>query len=389
MDNICYGDGAFVEKSAGAFLRSLGFYTLRTGLDFSVVRRKLGEEMTLDKFEGFRALAKRLDQLMNLDIVCRGAIEPLYEPAARRLEGPMVWEAAKNLVQRVMPGDAVFIATGWVDQPLVDPGHGETDGPPGAVTLARALRMTCKARPIILTDACLVEGMARLARAAGLQRVEPAHLQYSIEMNKLLTVSILPFPEEWGEAQKEANRLFAELSPAACIAIERGGMNEQGIIHNMAGKDTSATQAKLDAIFRQAREAGVLTMGIGDGGNEIGMANIADCIRASIPFGEKCACGCGGGIAPATPVDILMTATISNWGAYGLAAMLGAMTNMPEALPDPEREQRILKATISAGFHDAIYGEICGSVDGSAMPVQLAVAQLMEEAVLQHIKRNQ
>ena len=69
--------------------------------------------------------------------------------------------------------------------------------------------------------------------------------------------------------------------------------------------------------------------------------------------------------------------------------MLGAMTNMPEALPDPEREQRILKATISAGFHDAIYGEICGSVDGSAMPVQLAVAQLMEEAVLQHMKRNQ
>ena len=358
-------------------------------MNFSLVWRKLGEEMTLDKFEGFRALAARLDQLMNLDIVCRGAIEPLYEPAARRLEGPMVWEAAKSLVQRVMPGDAVFIATGWVDQPLVDPGHGETDGPPGAVTLARALRMTCKARPIILTDACLVEGMARLARAAGLQRVEPEHLQYSIEMNKLLTVSILPFPEEWSEAQKEATRLFDELSPAACIAIERGGMNEQGIIHNMAGKDTCATQAKMDAIFRQAREAGVLTMGIGDGGNEIGMANIADCIRESIPFGEKCACGCGGGIAPATPVDILMTATISNWGAYGLAAMLGAMTNMPEALPDPEREQRILKATISAGFHDAIYSEICGSVDGSAMPVQLAVAQLMEEAVLQHMKRNQ
>ena len=357
--------------------------------EFFLSAGKLGEEMTLDKFEGFRALAARLDQLMNLDIVCRGAIEPLYEPAARRLEGPMVWEAAKSLVQRVMPGDAVFIATGWVDQPLVDPGHGETDGPPGAVTLARALRMTCKARPIILTDACLVEATARLARAAGLQRVEPEHLQYSIEMNKLLTVSILPFPEDWDEAQKEANRLFRELSPAACIAIERGGMNEQGIIHNMAGKDTSATQAKMDAIFRQAREVGVLTMGIGDGGNEIGMANIVDCIRDSIPFGEKCACGCGGGIAPATPVDILMTATISNWGAYGLAAMLGAMTNMPEALPDPEREQRILKATISAGFHDAIYGEICGSVDGSAMPVQLAVAQLMEEAVLQHIKRNQ
>ena len=339
-------------------------------------------------YGGFRALADRIDRLINLDIVCRGVIDTLYLAASPKQDGPPVLAAASRLLQKVQPGDAVFIATGWVDQPLVDPGHGETDGPPGAVSLARALRLTCKARPIILTDACLVEGTARLARAAGLQCVSPEHLHYSIALNKLLTISVLPFPEDWSEAQQEAARLFAEFSPSACIALERGGMNEYGIIHNMAGKDTNANQAKLDAVFQQAAAAGTLTVGIGDGGNEIGMANIADCIRASIPFGAKCACGCGGGLAPATPVDILMTAVISNWGAYGLAALLGALTNMPEALPDPEREQRILKASISAGFHDAIYGEICGSVDGSPMATQLAVVQLMQEAVLQHLKRN-
>ena len=340
------------------------------------------------EMDNLRALATRLDRLMTLDIASRGAIDGLYEAAAKKQGAPLVLAAAQRLIERLHPGDAVFIATGWVDQPLVDPGHGETDGPPGAVALARALRLTCKVRPIILTDACLVEGIARLARATGFQCVEPENLHYSISMNKLLTLSVLPFPEDWTSAENEACRLFTDFSPAACIALERGGMNEKGIIHNMAGKDTNAAQAKLDAIFRLAATKGTLTLGIGDGGNEIGMANIADNVRETIPFGRECACGCGGGLAPSTLVDLIMTAAVSNWGAYALSSMLVALSGMPEALPDTERERRVLKASISAGFHDAIYGEICGSVDGSPMETQLAIVQLMQEAVLQYFKRN-
>ncbi len=341
-----------------------------------------------NELKEFRALATRLDRLMTMDIASRCVIDDLYAAAVEKHGAPLVLNAAKGLLMKVCPGDAVFIATGWVDQPLVDPGHGETDGPPGAIALARALRLVCKARPIILTDACLVEGTARLARASGFQCVDPEHLHYSISMNKLLTLSVLPFPGDWASAEKEADRLIGEFSPTACIALERGGMNEKGIIHNMAGKDTNASQAKLDAVFKLAAQKGIWALGIGDGGNEIGMANIADCVRQAVPFGRECACGCGGGIAPATPVDLVMTAAVSNWGAYALAAMLAAISGMPEALPDKDREQRILKATISAGFHDAIYGEICGSVDGSPMEIQLAIVQLMQEAVQQYFKRN-
>lgn len=325
---------------------------------------------------------------MTTDITCRGVIDVLHAAAAQKQGAPVLFEAAAALMDKVQPGDAVFIATGWVDQPLVDPGHGETDGPPGAVALARALRLACKARPILLTDSCMVEGTAALARAAGLQCVEPQNLQYSISLNKLLTVSVLSFPDDWEEAQKEADRLFKEFSPAACIAIERGGMNEQGIIHNMAGKDTNASQAKLDAIFRLAASTGVYSLGIGDGGNEIGMANITECIRAKVPFGAKCACGCCGGLAPATPVNLVMPATVSNWGGYALAAMLGALARVNEALPDPTRERCVLEATIAAGFHDAIYGEVCGSVDGSPMATQLAMVQLMQDATLTFLRRH-
>lgn len=341
-----------------------------------------------NELEKFRALAVRLDRLMTMDIASRGVIQVLYAAAAELQGAPLVLSAAHKLLQSVNHGDAVFIATGWVDQPLVDPGHGETDGPPGAIALARALRLTCKARPIILTDACLVDGIVRLARAAGFQCVEPEHLHYSISLNKLLTLSVLPFPDDWINAEKEACRLFTEFSPGACIALERGGMNEKGIIHNMAGKDTNASQAKLDALFRVAGMNGTFTLGIGDGGNEIGMGNISDCVRSSIPFGSRCACGCGGGLVPSTPVDFLMPAAVSNWGAYALSSMLAALSNMPEALPDPEREKRVLEASVAAGFHDAIYGEVCGSVDGSPLATQLALVQLMQDTVQQYAKRN-
>jgi len=61
---------------------------------------------------------------------------------------------------------------------------------------------------------------------------------------------------------------------------------------------------------------------------------------------------------------------------------------MKEALPDPAREKRVLEAAAAAGFHDAIYGEVCGSVDGSPLETQLAIVQLMREAVLQQLKRK-
>lgn len=335
--------------------------------------------------EKFRELAGRLEQLMTLDIACRGVIAPIYEAATIRQEGPLVLKAAETLLQRVKPGDAVFIATGWVDQPLVDPGHGETDGPPGALALARALRVICKARPIILTDACLVDGISQMARAAGFQCVEPENLHYSITMNKLLTLSVLPFPEDWDAAQEEAIRLFDEFLPAACIAIERGGMNEKGVIHNMAGMDTNASQAKLDAVFLLAPRRGVFTLGIGDGGNEIGMANVAASIRKFIPFGNQCACGCGGGLVPASEVNLLMPAAVSNWGVYALTAMLAAVSGRQEALPDSARAKRVLEAAAAAGFHDAIYGEVCGSVDGTPLETQLAIVQLMREAAVQQL----
>jgi hypothetical protein len=332
-------------------------------------------------------IAESLDQLIKLDVPARGVIGALYDAARRKAGQPLTLAAVNVLKKAIKPGDKVIIATGWIDQPVVAPGYGESDGPPGAIALARALRIALKAAPIIVTDSCLVDGLKKVARAGGFQCVEPDELQHSIDRNKLITISVLPFPVDDSEARCCASEMLATLKPAACIALERGGMNKVGIIHNMLGQDTGLSQAKIDYIFQLAGKQGITTVGIGDGGNEIGMGNILEAITKEIPYGDKCNCGCGDGILAATPVDVLVTASISNWGGYALAALLGIMTGEVTAINDPVLEKRVLEATANAGFHDPLSGGVFPGADGCEATVHLAMVTLIKETVLQGAAR--
>jgi hypothetical protein len=71
-------------------------------------------------------------------------------------------------------------------------------------------------------------------------------------------------------------------------------------------------------LFKAARQRGVLTIGVADPGNEIGMGAIADTVkRRLLPYGAKCQRPCAGGVADATEVDVVVPGTCSNWSAYG------------------------------------------------------------------------
>ena len=327
-----------------------------------------------------------LDNLIKLDISSRGSINCLFEAARSLSEGPLSFSFAKALQQKVKAKDKIILTTGWIDQPEAAPNFGETDGPGGTMVLARALRLLLHAQCIILTDEQLVEGMKKVAQAAGFHCVQPTQLEESIERNKLMTISILPFPVEREEAKVRAEEILDEINPACCISVERGGMNEDGCIHSMCGTDTSQTQAKIDYVFQAAGKRGITTFAIGDGGNEIGMGNIKDSIREKVKYGSKCLCSCGKGIAPSTKVDYLLTAVISNWGCYAISNMLCALTGQLNHLHTPELEERILKNAADSGFHDAMYGGVEYSVDGCALPVHLSAVRLMKEIVEQGIK---
>jgi len=67
-----------------------------------------------------------------------------------------------------------------------------------------------------------------------------------------------------------------------------------------------------------ANDPAITTIGIGDGGNEIGMGKIPwDTIRRNIPNGGLIACR--------VPVDHLIVAGVSNWGAIFAMATLALL----------------------------------------------------------------
>eukprot|EP00952_Eustigmatos_sp_NYUAD-ZCMA_P005446 23797-Eustigmatos_ZCMA.PRE.1 len=57
------------------------------------------------------------------------------------------------------------------------------------------------------------------------------------------------------------------------------------------------------------------SIGIGDGGNELGMGKVIDLIYEScIPDAERIGC--------VVPTNYLIVASVSNWGGYALAAAI-------------------------------------------------------------------
>src|SRR5262249_31111040 len=104
----------------------------------------------------------------------------------------------------------------------------------------------------------------------------------------------------------------------------------------------------------------ITTIGIGDGGNEIGMGKIPwHVIRRNIPGGGLVACR--------VPTDHLIACGVSNWGAYGLAAGVALLRGerLEAQLFDVERERELLRIIVERGpLVDGITGQPTVTVDG-------------------------
>jgi hypothetical protein len=103
------------------------------------------------------------------------------------------------------------------------------------------------------------------------------------------------------------------------IAIERCSLGSDGRAHREHGWDISDDTAALDYLFVDTDwQAPWETIGIGDGGNEIGMGRLPkEIVEQDIPNGPL--------IAARTSADYLIVAGVANWGAYGL---LGAIASL-------------------------------------------------------------
>ena len=144
------------------------------------------------------------------------------------------------------PGTAIIV-TGFY---IITAGATETDGPPGAVVIGNALQ-SIGYEVVYVTDRYSLKVMEGTAGPDS---------------------SVVEFPiagEE--ESRSFAKELLSEIAPSVIIGIERCGLTSEGLYRNMRGVDISEYNAKADYLF----ESGIPSVGIGDGGNEIGMGNLA------------------------------------------------------------------------------------------------------------------
>lgn len=158
----------------------------------------------------------------------------------------------------------------------------------------------------------------------------------------------------------------ADPSPQAThrVAVERSGPAADGRHYTMRSADITDD---LDPdLTRAMTDAGhVTTIGIGDGGNEIGMGSIpAATVAASVPNGAAVHC--------VVPTDFLVVAGVSNWGAYALAAgvclLRGARVRADWF--DPDRHRARLAAMVERGpLVDGVTGRAEATVDGLAWDV--------------------
>jgi D-glutamate cyclase-like protein len=199
--------------------------------------------------------------------VARAALQPgYYLRAAQRLHDI---------------SGSIIIGTGF---PVTD--TFETDGPVGAIALYDTLK-TLGAEPVIACGPPLSRALAQ---------------DY-----QLIELSA----RDLASAEQEALGQLRMLAPAAVISIECPGLTADGRYYNMRGEDITPRCAFFDPFITLAD---CPTIAIGDGGNEIGMGNIAAAIDALDINAATTGC------------DELLVADVSNWGAYGLIALLASWT---------------------------------------------------------------
>ena len=313
-----------------------------------------------------------IDRIVCLDVGARG-VSGLYEPARNLVDGNVCETAARHL-SGLQAGDHVFIITGSLTRASVSPDIAENDGPIGSAVLARAISRGFNAIPVIIVDASIKERVARMVEFAGLNVVTADQARIATALPRFTGIAVM----ENGAIDDEAARnvatgLLDRYSPKVVIACERAGLSADGTYRNALGQDYSDGREKLDYIVEYARERALPTVGIGDGGNEIGMGAVKEAVIAHIPHGQV--------LCAEMATDVLIPAGVSNWGCYGIAAALAILTNDPTLAHTPDAERRLLDFSPTAGLVDGMSGMLDASGDGMHPDVHASVVQLLSQTV--------
>src|SRR5260370_3527445 len=151
-------------------------------------------------------------------------IDPLLalDPGGRGIARFFQTGGARRAADALRRARRVILTTGFV----VDTGVAETDGPPGAAVLGRALR-TLGAEVRYVTDAVTAPVLAAALAALG----EPD--------------KVVLYPD----GPEAAREILARERPPHLVALERPGRTRDGGYRNMRGDDVSEWNAPIDELF--------------------------------------------------------------------------------------------------------------------------------------------
>lgn len=256
------------------------------------------------------------------------------------LEPDFCLSAARDIMK--LKNGNIFLLTGFYVK-----GFAETDGPVGAYFLAEALRKL-SFNPIIVSDR-YCRGFFK--KPLGLRR-GGKFFPPSLTQTETIYVDV--------SAEIDAYELLLrEYAPVCLISVERCGVNKHGKYQNMRKADISQYTAKLDTLFSLAEKRNTLTIGIGDGGNEIGMGKLKDVIEAQLPV-----------VPCVVTAKHLIISSVSNWGAYGLISALSEVSGVGGLLPRFGAVRRYLSRIVSLGAVDGTTGVRSLSVDGFSIETE-------------------
>jgi hypothetical protein len=277
-----------------------------------------------------RTPADPIDHLLALD------------PGRRGIADFFVPGGALGAARALLGATSVLIVTGFV----VAEGMPESDGPPGAAVLGRALRRR-GVRVRYTSDPAVLPTLEATLRTLD----EPP--------------DVFAYPE----GPDAARQVLEREQPGHLIAIERPGRGGEGDYLNARGLSVAAWNRPLDAMFLHARRARrPVTIGVGDGGNEIGMGRVRGRLRRQGALMAR--------IASVVSVDHLVVAGVSNWGAYGIVAQLARLTGQ-RLLHTPSDERRLIEACAKAGAVDGLTRRCEPTVDALDAETHAAVVALL------------
>lgn len=316
------------------------------------------------------ALLNEFERFIHRDPARRGlCADELVESenaAAPRLGAGQLATAARDLAKHAQK---VAIVTGFFI-PHAQPPSAETDGPPGSLLLAHCLQ-ALGIDAIVITDAPCADAVR--AAAGGIHfeadRVLVAPLAAETWCDEFRTSNLARGLTHMISIERVGPSHTAESVAAQRAEVVPDFLNEVATehhnrCHNMRGVCVDPHTAPLHLLFERLASShpDARTIGIGDGGNEIGMGAIPWAELRRRLSGEQ-----AGRVPCRIACDFNVVAGTSNWGAMALAASVCLLRDRLDVLQPwtRERHHEWLEYLVSNGpAVDGVTGRREPTVDG-------------------------